>query len=220
MAQVKRVHKSITYLPEKKILDFTSQKIFKFISANQLTFLAFLGSLLISYTYIYLAPSDINYLHLASLGMFLHWFGDSLDGRVARLRGVARPNWGHYMDHLIDAINITIIFLGMHFSPLTLTSLAIYALIAALMLDIHNHLKTAVTKTFNLDLAGIGGTEIRMIFIAFNTLIIVMNNKVFELFGYLLTLTDILALFAIAFSILLFTLKTSSSLWGKNKIQG
>ena len=109
--KISRVYKTLTYKPEKKILDYLASKLFKFFTADQFTFFAFFGAIVVAVAYQFTGNS-LNFLHLVNLGIFIHWFGDSLDGRVAGLRGESRPLYGHYMDHIMDSLGIVIIFFG------------------------------------------------------------------------------------------------------------
>ena len=53
----------------------------------------------ISYAY---APGHPGALVVAIAGLALNWFGDSLDGTVARVRRQQRPRYGFYVDHVVD----------------------------------------------------------------------------------------------------------------------
>src|SRR5574338_1678825 len=54
---------------------------------------------------------DRNFLWLASLGFFINWYGDSLDGTLARYRGIEKPRYGYFVDHTVDSFNETLIIL-------------------------------------------------------------------------------------------------------------
>ena len=212
--RIDRVYKSPTYKAEKKILDYISSKIFNFVTA----FFALLGAILVSVSYQFTGNS-LNYLHLANLGIFIHWFGDSLDGRVARLRGEARPLYGHYMDHIMDSIGVVIIFVGISMSPIATSVYWLIALALALLIFNHAYLKASVTNTFKLSISKFGGTEARILFILFNIFLIFSKNPTYLTLSKKLFLSDVLIIF---FSIILgFTLlkEISISLWGKNKIK-
>jgi len=207
--ELKRVYNTLTYGPEKRILDYLASKLYKIFTANQLTFVAFLGAWIIFASYL-LAGKNLTYLHFANLGIFLHWFGDSLDGRTARLRNENRPLYGHYIDHLMDSISVTIIFSGIALSPISTTSYWIINLVLSLLIAIHIHLKTAVTKVFKLNLRRIGGTEIRILFLILNSLILITRNA---------NVVDIAGLVVIVLLSYIYLSSVLSSLFGENKIQ-
>src|SRR6266849_85335 len=52
-------------------------------------------------------------LHLVNLFIFLNWFGDSLDGTLARYRNRQRPRYGFYVDHIIDTFGALFLLFGM-----------------------------------------------------------------------------------------------------------
>jgi len=217
--KISRVYQTLTFKSEKKILDYLASRVFKFVSPDQLSFLALLGALLVAFSYQFTGKS-LNYLHLANIGIAIHWFGDSLDGRVAKLRKMNRPLYGHYIDHIMDSFAIVIIFIGISLSPIATTIYWLLALTLALLTFNHIYLKTSVTRVFNLSLNKIGGTEIRILFILFNLLLIFSKNPTFLVFNKSMFLADALIL---GFSVILgFSLlsSVSKSLWGKEKIQG
>lgn len=207
--KIKRVYKTLTYVPEKKLLDYLASKLYKIFTADQLTFLAFLGAIGVAVAYQF-ADISLNYLHFANLGIFLHWFGDSLDGRVARLRDQNRPKYGHYLDHIMDSFTITIIFGGIALSPITSAVYWITALIATLLIMNHIYLRTSVTQVFKLSLSRIGGTELRILFFFFNLLVIYGKNPIVTL--------DVAPLIVTILLLLTFAKAVSNSLWGKNRI--
>ena len=98
-----------------------------------------------------------------NLFLFLNWFGDSLDGTVARVRERQRPRYGFYVDHLADAFGAIFLLSGFAFSGLVSPPSAIALLIAYLLLQIHIALKAHTTRVFQIAFAGVGGTEARII---------------------------------------------------------
>ena len=50
------------------------------------------------------------------VGLALNWLGDSLDGTLARVRNHQRPNYGYYVDHVIDILGATLLFSGLSIS--------------------------------------------------------------------------------------------------------
>jgi archaetidylinositol phosphate synthase len=59
---------------------------------------------------------------VASALLVVHWLGDSLDGTLARVRGIERPRYGYYLDHLVDAVSTAAIGIGLGLSPYMLLS--------------------------------------------------------------------------------------------------
>ena len=55
-------------------------------------------------------------LFLVVFCLAVNWFGDSLDGTLARVRGHQRPRYGFYVDHVVDAVGAVFLFGGMGLS--------------------------------------------------------------------------------------------------------
>jgi archaetidylinositol phosphate synthase len=106
----------------------------------------------------------------------LNWFGDSLDGTLARYRKIERPRYGFFIDHTIDTFNIVIVFLGMGLSPYLYFETACLVLIGYLMLSCLVYINTCVDGVFKLSFAGLGPTEIRLMGILINTLVFFVGN--------------------------------------------
>jgi archaetidylinositol phosphate synthase len=105
-----------------------------------------------------------NACWLVVLGLCANWFGDSLDGTVARVRGHERPRFGYYVDHVIDMVGITTVFAGLAVSGLIAPVLALGVLVAYLLVAGESFLGTHATGVFRMSRWGIGPTELRIIF--------------------------------------------------------
>jgi phosphatidylglycerophosphate synthase len=101
---------------------------------------------------------------LVVVGLIGNWFGDSLDGTVARVRGHERPRFGYYVDHVIDLIGITAVFTGLAFSDLISPVVALALLVGYLLVATESFLATHATGVFRMSRWGIGPTELRIIF--------------------------------------------------------
>ncbi len=188
-----RVHAAFSSEIEKYFLNKLSAFLYSHISANQLSAIALTGALICGLSYYFAGKISLNFLHLANLGIFIHWFGDSLDGRVARLRKENRPLYGFYLDHILDAISLTIITFGIGYSQLTLQSSWVWVLTLFLLLMIHSFLKASATGIFELAFERFGPTEGRLFLIGVNVTALMLNNRiiltepialnVFDLFG-------------------------------------
>ena len=174
-AELVRKHQALTFKAEKKILDYIAARLYPYVTADQLSSLALGGAILCAVGYI-LAGYDLKWLLLASGGVFIHWFGDSLDGRTARLRNKNRPLYGHYLDHILDAVSAVIIIFGINYSGITQQSTWLWVLVIFLLLMIHSYLKASVTGIFELSIERFGGTEIRIGLILINLVILLTGN--------------------------------------------
>lgn len=216
--KIKRKQQTITFEVEKKILDYIAPKICKYVNADTLSLFALLGAILTGISYV-ISARNLSFLYLASLGLFIHWFGDSLDGRVARLRNENRPKYGHYLDHTLDGLSVVIIIFGINFSGLTLQTPWVWILALFLLIMIHSHLKSSVTGVFELSFERFGGTEARIGMILMNFILIFTNNPLIIERPIPFNLLDVIGFFVACILGLLLIKSVSVSLWGKNKIK-
>src|SRR5208282_4790520 len=107
-------------------------------------------------------------LVLAIVFFVLNWFGDSLDGTLARVRNRQRPRYGFYLDHVLDAFGSVFIFAGLALSGYMSERIAIGLLVAYLLLSIEVYLTTHTIGEFHLSFAAFSPTELRLLLIAGN----------------------------------------------------
>ena len=98
--------------------------------------------------------------------LFANWFGDSLDGTVARVRGIERPRYGYYVDHVIDLAGSAFLFTGIAYSGLMSPLLAVVLLSAYLLVSAERYLATHATGVFRMSCFGLGPTELRLLLAA------------------------------------------------------
>ena len=166
-----RIQTSILNGVEKKALIFLADRQPRWMTSNILTGIGTFGAIVISLGYI-LSQININYLWLSSLGFVINWYGDSLDGTLARVRNKQRPIFGYYIDHTVDIINELLIFLGLGLSGLICFDLSLFILIVYMMLTLNVSLNAHLKKEFKLTYAKLGPTEFRVLAIIFNTVCI------------------------------------------------
>lgn len=166
-----RMQTSILNGVEKKALIFLADRQPRWMTSNILTGIGTFGAIVISLGYI-LSQININYLWLSSLGFVINWYGDSLDGTLARVRNKQRPIFGYYIDHTVDIINELLIFLGLGLSGLICFDLSLFILIVYMMLTLNVSINAHLKKEFKLTYAKLGPTEFRVLAIIFNTVCI------------------------------------------------
>ena len=166
-----RIQTSILNGVEKKALTFLADRQPRWMTSNILTGIGTFGAIVISLGYI-LSQININYLWLSSLGFVINWYGDSLDGTLARVRNKQRPIFGYYIDHTVDIINELLIFLGLGLSGLICFDLSLFILIVYMMLTLNVSINAHLKKEFKLTYAKLGPTEFRVLAIIFNTVCI------------------------------------------------
>ncbi|MDY0125492.1 MAG: CDP-alcohol phosphatidyltransferase family protein [Anaerolineaceae bacterium] len=159
---------------ERPALQFFARNMPGWVNSDMLTVLGLLGSVLAGVAYAMVGMGEIKgnpWLFVASLGFFINWFGDSLDGTLARFRHHERPNYGFYTDHAIDGITALIIFTAIGLSGIARLDISIFALACWLLLMIQVYLKTHVTGTFEMTSIGVGPTEVRLFVMLLNTVL-------------------------------------------------
>lgn len=161
---------------ERPALQWLSAHMPAWITPDICTTIGVLGAFIISIGYI-LTNIDPNFLWLASFGFVVNWFGDSLDGTLARYRHIERPKFGFFIDHTIDAFSQVVIFLGLGLSPFVSFNVASLALIAYLMLSVLAYVRTCVVGEFKISYGKLGPTEIRVLAILLNTTIYFIGQK-------------------------------------------
>jgi phosphatidylglycerophosphate synthase len=150
------------------------------VTPEHVTFLGLIAALVIGASY-WATRFSPNFLWLASFGFILNWFGDSLDGNLARFRKTERPKYGYYIDHIVDTISEITIFLGLGLSQYVNFNLAVMGLIGYLCMTIQVYITTNVRGVFKISYGKLGPTEIRVIAILANTFIFFMGNPTISL---------------------------------------
>lgn len=163
----KRENKILLGFLERPALRWLAAHMPAWVTPDILTYIGIGASVLIFVSYI-LTNTNPNFLWLANLGFVLNWFGDSLDGTLARYRKIERPRYGFLIDHWVDAISVVLIFLGLGLSPYVKFNVASLAVISYLLVSIMVYLITFVTGVFTITSAYIGPTEFRLIAILLN----------------------------------------------------
>lgn len=165
---------------ERPALQWLAAHMPTWMTPDILTGIGTFGAVVIAASY-WLTNDSAWFLWLASLGFLINWFGDSLDGTLARYRKIERPKYGFFIDHTVDALNETIIFLGFGLSPYLRFEIASLALIGYLLMSVLVYVSTAVSGVFKISYGKLGPTEIRAIAILINTFIFFFGNPTINL---------------------------------------
>jgi phosphatidylglycerophosphate synthase len=162
---------------------------------DHLTVLGLLASTTIGVAYA-LSNRHEAWLWLVNAALVVNWFGDSLDGTLARYRRIERPRYGYYLDHLTDAYSTLAIGLGLGFSPYMLIAVGLAIVIAYLLLSINVYLETHVFEEFSFSYGNLGPTEVRILLIALNITALSIGPLSFRLLGVQATVFDVFGLAA------------------------
>jgi phosphatidylglycerophosphate synthase len=157
---------------ERPVLLWLAARVPRGIRSNHLTALGTLAATGAGVAYA-LTRFDVRWLWIASAMLVLNWLGDSLDGTLARVRNTQRPKYGYYLDHVVDAYSTTAIGLGIGLSPYVDLAIALGLVIVYLALSINVYLESSVFGVFKISYGRIGPTEVRLLLILLNTLLLV-----------------------------------------------
>lgn len=175
--------------PERTALRAIARRLPRWILPDDLTALGLLAAVSICAAY-QLSNGDSAWLWVASGLLVVHWLGDSLDGTLARVRGIQRPRYGYYLDHLVDAVSTALIGLGLGLSPYMLLSVGTLIVVAYLVLSINVYLESQALGRFSIGYGLIGPTEVRVLLIGLNTAIALGLPLRFDFLGNALTALD------------------------------
>jgi archaetidylinositol phosphate synthase len=204
-----RVLDTFTGPVEKPILIWLAARMPTWVTPDLLTAVGTLGSMIIFVSY-WLTNKNVYFLWLACFGFFVNWFGDSLDGTLARYRKIERPKYGFFIDHVVDAYNEVLVFLGLAVSPFVHFELASLALVGYLLLSILVYITTCVMGEFRISYGKLGPTEARLIAVSANILVFFVGNPKIKLLGVTTTIYDWVAIFVIGLLAIILTTTTIS----------
>lgn len=206
-----RINETILGPFERPTLQWLAKHMPSWINSDHLTTLGFLGSLCV-FAGFGLTTFHTAYAWLACAGFIINWFGDSLDGTLARYRKIERPNYGYFIDHIIDSLSIFLIYTGLGLSPYVSLEIAFLGVIGYLLMSIYAYLMTYIEGVFKISYGKIGPTEIRVFGIMICLLIYIFGTFQINVslpFYRSLTFFDVLIIFL---SITFFATFISSSL--------
>ncbi len=165
MTPVNRVQQNVLALNERRLLTWLAARMPPSVTPDRLTSIGFFGGVTVGVSYA-LSTFDINWLWVAIAGYFINWFGDSLDGSLARFRKIERPSFGYFIDHSTDALGNMVMLVGLGLSPFLRLDVALFGLAAYLLLSIHTFLAARVIGEFRMSYMAGGPTELRIMLIA------------------------------------------------------
>jgi phosphatidylglycerophosphate synthase len=146
----------------------------RWMRPDHLTTIGMLGSVAIFAGY---AGSNFGagWLLLSLAGYFIQWFGDSLDGSLARFRQIERPSYGYFLDHSCDGVTTFLILAGIGVSPYVRMDVALLGLVGYLLLSVHAFLCARILGELKLTYAAAGPTELRVMLIVLTVAMILLG---------------------------------------------
>jgi phosphatidylglycerophosphate synthase len=187
-APARRVNQSLTASMEKRALLWMAERAPGWLTSDQLTLLG-LGAQIGAGVFYALSRFNRYALLLVILCLALNWFGDSMDGTLARVRQQQRPRYGFYVDHMVDIFGSAALMCGLGCSGFLHWQTAIAMLIAFLLLSSESYLATYTLSCFQLSQGIFGPTEIRILLIVGN--LALLHSLYSTVFGYRVLLFDL-----------------------------
>jgi archaetidylinositol phosphate synthase len=166
-----RKRASLTAAAEKRLLVAMAVRLPPRVHSDHLTIIGTLGAVGAGAGYA-LSLLSPHWLWLACVALVVNWFGDSLDGTLARVRNAQRPRYGYYLDHAVDALTTVIIGVGIGLSPYVPLTAALVAVVVYLMMSVNVYLESTVHDVFRMDYGWLGPTEMRIVLIAGNAALV------------------------------------------------
>lgn len=200
-----RINQALTASIEKRALQWMAARLPRWVTSDQLTILGLIAQLGAGLSYA-LSRYHRCALLVAILCLALNWFGDSMDGTLARVRCQLRPRYGFYVDHMVDIFGSVALMCGLGCSGFLHWQTAIAMLIAFLLLSSESYLATYTLSEFQLSQGIFGPTEIRIL-LAIGTLALlrspystVFHHRIllFDLGGIIASLCMFIALILLA----------------------
>lgn len=189
-----RCQESILAPLEKRCLIWLARRMPAQVGPDHLTLLGFAAMALAGICY-WLAGWWPPALLTVNVWLAVNWFGDSLDGTLARERGKQRPRYGFYVDHMVDTFGALFLIGGLVWSGLMSPWLAVAMLLGFYLLSINVYLATYTLGTFQLSFWKLSPTELRLLLAIGNAVAFVRPQV--HVFGIPLRFFDVSAAVAV-----------------------
>jgi archaetidylinositol phosphate synthase len=193
--EARRVMTNVSASLERRCLLWLAARLPRWVNSDHLTVLALVAMLMTGLSYS-VARGHRLALLLAVVWLAVNWFGDSLDGTLARMRRQQRPRYGFYVDHVVDCFGVFFVLGGLALSGFMNPLVAMGLLVAYFMLSIEVYLATYCLTVFRMSFWGFGPTELRLV-LAIGTLALLSDPTV-GILGQRYRLFDVGGLVAIA----------------------
>jgi archaetidylinositol phosphate synthase len=161
-----RLHKSLLAASEKRLLIWMAERLPRWIHSDHLSGLGLVSMAGAGAAFWLAGSNPVVGAGLVALCLILNWFGDSLDGTVARVRDQQRPRYGYYVDHVIDLAGTAMVFTGLAASGHMSSTMAALVVAAFFLVSAEAYLATHARGVFKMSFLGVGPTELRILLIA------------------------------------------------------
>jgi phosphatidylglycerophosphate synthase len=204
-----RMMGGVTANAERRLLLWIAPRLPRVVHSDHLTGLALAAMAMAGAAYA-LAASQVWALWLVNLALLVNWFGDSLDGTLARVRQQQRPRFGFYIDHVVDAAGTVFLIGGMALSGYLTPMLALGLIVVYFLLMIEVYLATYCLGEFRMSVFRVGATELRLLLVLGNTATVLLHlSPDARVFGLDVRLFDAVAAAGIVGMVLAFISSTT-----------
>lgn len=176
-----RQHNSILAASEKQLLIWIATRLPRRITPDHLSALGLAAMAGAGASFSVARVDPLAGASLVVLCLLLNWFGDSLDGTVARVRDQQRPRYGYYVDHVSDLAGTAMLFAGLAASGFMSPLIATLVVAAFFLVSAETYLATHVRGIFKMAVIGVGPTELRILMAA--GAIALINTPTVEVLG-------------------------------------
>lgn len=159
---------------ERRILNWLCAHMPRAITPDILTATGMIGAVMVFIGYV-ASNWGVAWLTVSLVGYAVQWFGDSLDGSLARWRRIERPSYGYFIDHSCDGMANLLIVAGIGLSPFVTMDVAMIALAGYLLMSIHAFLSARVVGELRLSYLAAGPTELRLMLIGMTVMMMVLG---------------------------------------------
>jgi archaetidylinositol phosphate synthase len=188
---------------ERPALQWLAARLPSWMTPDHLTLIGLAGAFIVFLGYA-LSSVTPGFLWLANFGLIVHWFGDSLDGTLARFRKIERPRYGYLVDHTTDLLSEVMFALGFGLSSFVRFETASLALNVMLLISVFTFIKAQISGMLEISFFGIGGTELRIGMIVLNIAMFLFPPKPIVTLWAPLTLADLTVLTCTALAFVFF----------------
>ena len=184
-----RIQTSLLAAAEKRTLLWLAERMPQRIHSDHLTILGMAAMVLAGLSYWWARYNKFGLLGVIVF-LALNWFGDSLDGTLARVRNCQRPRYGFYVDHMVDAFSMLALLAGLALSGYMSFAIAVLLFVAYLLLAVEVYLATYTIGTFTLSFFCFSPTELRIVLSIGNIALLLQNYPSVHFLRHIYSLFD------------------------------
>lgn len=214
----KREQTSVLSPLEQIALKFLVKRLPVWVSPDHLSILGLLAMLFAGIAYFF-SKENTQYLHIVNFCLALNWFGDSLDGTLARFRNKQRPKYGFYVDHMIDTFGMLFLMVGLIASGYISERVGLGILIVYFMLSINSYLAAYSLNVFSISFWKFSPTELRILLAIGN--LALLKFPYCKLFGHKYLSYDVggvISIIGMAAMLIVSSIKNTKTLYEKERV--